>query len=390
MENYILKIGIITLVSDNYGNKYQNYAVEQLLSKYGEVETFRLEELYQIPSVAEKSFWKKLNPLYIKEVLISRLMYKFDLNQIAFGILHNYIYVKRHKQELIQLRNKRSERFHMFSDKYLHISEKKLNYDNATQEWADKFRWFICGSDQIWNPTYATTSKLAFCSFATEKTICFSPSFGVSEVPDYRKEEYSRWLKSIRELSVREEAGQKIIKELTGRNAVLLLDPTMILPKEKWEEIAHKPEAELPNRYIVVYFLGRVDKSYKNQIEKIAKEKALPLVTLFNVLTPEYYIMDPSEVLYTILHADYIITDSFHGTVFSILFHKNFTILSRKESGANMNSRIDTLVKKFNLEDRIDLGQLNIIDQQQWNKIDEILYEERIKAIKYLNSAFKK
>lgn len=388
MENYILKIGIITLVSDNYGNKFQNYAVEQLLSEYGEVETFRLKELYQIPAAAEKSFWKKLNPMYIKEVLISRLMYKFDINQISFGILHNYIYVKRHKHELLQLRNKRSERFQIFSDKYLHISEKKLDYDNATQEWADNFGWFICGSDQIWNPTYATTSKLAFCSFAPEKTICFSPSFGVSEIPEYRKKEYSSWLASIRQISVREDAGQKIIKELTGRDAVLLLDPTMILPKEKWKEMSRKPEAKLPDRYIVVYFLGRIDKSYKNQIEKISKEKDLPLVMLFDIMTPEYYVMDPSEVLYTISHADYVITDSFHGTVFSILFHKNFTILSRKEGGANMNSRIDTLVKKFNLEDRIDLNHLNKIDQQQWDKVDEILYEERIKAIKYLNTAF--
>lgn len=384
-----MKIGIITLVSDNYGNKYQNYAVEQLLSEYGKIETFGLEELYRVPAVAEKSFLKKIDPSYIKEVLISRLMYKYDINQISFGILHNYIYVIRHKQELLQLRNKRSARFQRFSDNYLHISKKKLNYNNTTKEWVDGFTYFICGSDQIWNPTYATTSKLAFCSFAPEKTICFSPSFGVSEIPDYRKKEYSSWLQPIRKLTVREEAGQRIIKELTGRASELLLDPTMILPKEKWEGLSYKPEVELPKHYIVAYFLGRVDQKYKNRIEKISYEKKLPIIMLFDIMTPEYYVMDPSEVLYIIAHSDYVITDSFHGTVFSILFHKDFSIFNREEGGINMNSRIDTLVKKFNLEDRMDLNKLNKIRQSQWDKVDEILNEEREKAVNFLKMSIK-
>lgn len=384
-----MKIGIITLVSDNYGNKYQNYAVEQLMSEYGEVETFSLKELYQAPPVARKSFWKKINPLYIKEVFNSRLMYKYDINSTASGILHNLIYAKRYRQELLELRNKRSARFRIFSDRYLHISDQKLSYDNATKAWTEGFDCFICGSDQIWNPTYATTSKLAFCSFAPEKTICFSPSFGVSEIPEYRKEEYSRWLKPIRQLSVREEAGQRIIKELTGRDSVLLLDPTMVLSKEKWEEISCEPEVKLPERYIVGYFLGRVDKHYKEQIEKLSHEKKLPIVMLFDIMTPEYYVMEPAEVLYTIAHADYVLTDSFHGTVFSILFHKDFSVFNRKEGGMNMNSRIETLVKKFNLEVSMDLKKLDRISQSQWDKIDEILDEERRKTVKFLKTSLK-
>lgn len=185
-----MKFGIVTLVSNNYGNKYQNYAVEQILSEYGEVETYGLENLYNKPTSAEKFKIKKLNPLYIKEVLISRLMYKYDINRVDYGIIHNLKYAKRNSKKLLMLQKKRCQRFKQFSDEELHISSALLNRNNITKAWVDSIDYFICGSDQIWNPNYATTSELAFCSFAPEKTICLSPSFGVSEIPTYRMEEY--------------------------------------------------------------------------------------------------------------------------------------------------------------------------------------------------------
>ena len=382
-----MKFGIITLVSDNYGNKYQNYAVEQILSEYGEVETYGLENLYNKPISAEKSKIKKLNPLYIREVLISRLMYKYDINRVDYGIIRNLKYAKRNSEKLLMLQKKRSQRFKQFSDEKLHISSILLSRENITKDWVDSIDYFICGSDQIWNPNYATTSELAFCSFAPEKTICLSPSFGVSEIPTYRMDDYRCWLKKISTLSVREDAGQKIIKLLTGRNAEILIDPTMLLPIEKWKQLCKAPKEELPEHYIVCYFLGRIDKEYYSKIAKFSKSEGLPVIMLFDITTPEYYTYDPAEVLYTIQHAEYVLTDSFHGSVFSILFHKNFYVFTRNEGNINMNSRIETLLEKFELVDRVFNGGNKIISLKQWEKSDSILGKEREKAKKYLYEA---
>lgn len=382
-----MKFGIITLVSDNYGNKYQNYAVEQILSEYGEVETYGLENLYNKPISAEKSKIKKLNPLYIREVLISRLMYKYDINRVDYGIIRNLKYAKRNSEKLLMLQKKRSQRFKQFSDEKLHISSILLSRENITKDWVDSIDYFICGSDQIWNPNYATTSELAFCSFAPEKTICLSPSFGVSEIPTYRMDDYRCWLKKISTLSVREDAGQKIIKLLTGRNAEILIDPTMLLPIEKWKQLCKAPKEELPEHYIVCYFLGRIDKEYYSKIAKFSKSEGLPVIMLFDITTTEYYTYDPAEVLYTIQHAEYVLTDSFHGSVFSILFHKNFYVFTRNEGNINMNSRIETLMEKFELVDRVFNGGNKIISLKQWEKSDSILGKEREKAKKYLYEA---
>ena len=382
-----MKFGIITLVSDNYGNKYQNYAVEKIFSEYGEVETYRLENLYEKPKEKSGTKLSKLNPTYIREVLISRPMYKYDINRVDKGIIYNLIYAKKNSSSLIRLKERRSERFKDFADQKLNISNLVLNRENITREWIESIDFYICGSDQIWNPTYATTSEMAFCSFAPEKTICLSPSFGVAEIPEYRKEEYSDWLSQIKSLSVRETAGQKIIKKLTGRDAEVLLDPTMVLPIEKWERLCKKPEEKLPKHYVVCYFLGRIDKSYCNKIQEFSKKKGLPVVILFDITTPKYYTYDPAEVLYVIKHADYVLTDSFHGSVFSILFHKNFYVFTRNEGKVSLNSRIETLLERFDLNSRLFDNRIEDVSPQQWDMIDTILDRERIRTKSYIQKA---
>lgn len=384
-----MKFGIITLVSDNYGNKYQNYAVEKIFSEYGEVETYRLENLYEKPKEKSGTKLSKLKPAYIREVLISRPMYKYDINRVDKGIIHNLIYAKKNSSSLISLKERRSERFKAFTDQKLNISNLVLNRENITREWIESINFYICGSDQIWNPTYATTSELAFCSFAPEKTICLSPSFGVAEIPEYRRAEYSKWLKKIKSLSVREEAGQKIIKELTGRDAEVLLDPTMMVPVETWEDLCREPEKKMPDHYIVCYFLGRIDKSYNKKIKDFSKQKGLPVVMLFDITTPEYYTYDPAEVLFAIKHADYVLTDSFHGSVFSILFHKEFYVFTRNEGGLNMNSRIETLLKKFDLKGRIFDRKEGEVSKRVWNRVENILSVEREKTKNYINQLLK-
>lgn len=390
-----MKFGIITLVGDNYGNKYQNYAVEQLLKKHGDVETFSLEKANKLPaSFNKKKTINKLSPQYIKQFLNSRLMSRFDLNNTVHSIFYRLVYAFINKKNLIRLKKERSAAFKRYQDTFLNVSKRIISKENCSEkEWLNQYDCFFCGSDQIWNPTYATTSELAFLTFAKGKSVAIAPSFGLSVIPDCAVEDYKNWLNQISVLSVREVAGQKIIKNLTERHADVLLDPTMAIDVVEWRNCSKKPENPLPQKYLLCYFLGQVDKNYKKAIVNFAKQKNLEIVRLFDIESPKYYTYDPNEVLYSILNAEYVMTDSFHGSVFSILFKKNFFVFDRNEGGHSMSSRLDTLLSTFGLQDRKYGANFDDITQSQWYFTNEILKKERqhtndyiINAIEYIKN----
>lgn len=385
------RIAVITLVGDNYGNKFQNYAVEQILGKYGDVITYPLEELYPVENGPSGGLQAKINCAYVKEVLISRIMYRYDVHSVYRGVLSNLLYCAANGKKIQQMQKKRHDIFQRFTNDNLHISGIKLNRDNTSTEWENSFDFFVCGSDQIWNPTYRVTSELAFCSFGPQKTMCLAPSFGVSEIPRNRAAEYAEWIRPICALSVREDAGARIIKDLTGRDAEVLLDPTMLAQSDIWHKLCKQPNETLPGKYIVCYFLGKIDKKDKKIIDQIAKEKKLPVVFLFDTAHPQYYTLDPAEVLFAIKNAKCVLTDSFHGTVFSILFRRDFLVFKRNEGGLSMNSRLDTLLKKFGFEDRTSTaGTIEPIDDAQWREVDAILSIEREKANRYIQGSLTK
>ena len=163
-----MKFGIVTLVSDNYGNKFQNYAVEQILSRYGEAETFRLERnANRITSVNATKTINKLSIAYVKKFLRSRLMSRFDMNNTDKSVIRDCFYAMVNKDKLLQLKQERSASFKNYQDKFLHVSDTVLTHElSADENWVNQYNCFFCGSDQVWNPTYDTTSDLAFLSFA--------------------------------------------------------------------------------------------------------------------------------------------------------------------------------------------------------------------------------
>ncbi len=383
-----MKFGIVTLVSDNYGNKFQNYAVEQVLSKYGEAETFRLEKsAKRITAVNSTKAINKLSIAYVKKFLRSRLMSRFDMNNTDKSVIRDCVYAMLNKNKLLKLKQERSASFKSYQDEYLHVSDTVLTHElSADENWVNQYDCFFCGSDQVWNPTYDTTSDLAFLSFAKGKNVAIAPSFGVSVIPDDVTDKYTKWLNDISFLSVREDAGAKIISDLTGRDAKVLVDPTMMLEADTWKKCVQKPDT-LPQKYLLCYFLGQVSAKYKKEITSFAKKNNLQIVRLFDIESPEYYTYGPNEVLYSILNAEYVFTDSFHGSVFSILFNKNFTVFDRDEGGQSMSSRLDTLLTKFGLQERKFGFEYNEIPASKWNEVDSILVTERKNALEYVDNA---
>lgn len=352
------KVAILTISDNaNLGNRLQNYATQEFLKQQGlEVETIQNYIGYK-------------NRVYL---IIKRFLKLFLANR----------------------KYKREKNFKKFNKKNMSFSKYIIRNKKKYPKVNDKYDYFITGSDQVWNPKFERTSDIDFLTFAEKKKrISFSASFGVSEIPEDLKNSYMERLNGLNKISVREERGKEIIKEITGRTDVeVLLDPTMLINTTSWKNVMKKPKM-LKNlngkNYILNYFLGNLSDKRKKEIERIAKENNCEIINILDKNDP-FYICGPSEFLYLEKNAFLICTDSFHSSVFAILFNRPFIVFDREDSNAKMNSRLDTLLKKFELEDRwfnneIKAEQLKV----NYDKSVEILEKERKKAIDFINEAIK-
>jgi len=389
------KIGIITITrNQNYGNKLQNYAVQEFINKLGyETETIlnSTKKGFNTP-ISFLSKIKKINPFYIFKVIQVRLKNRFHIKNSKDKLFSSIFWVKKNRDEISKTIKDRVNAFHTFSKRHIVQSTFTISLNDLKLSELNKFTYFVCGSDQVWNPNYPQTSNIDFLQFTEQsKRIAFSPSFGVSEIPESKKSIYSKWLNEIPYLSVRENQGAKIIKDLTGRDATVLVDPTLLLNKKEWMCLVKKPDMTIPKKYILTYFLGNQKKEYYSFIHKAAKENDCIVINLNDIHEIESYKVDPSGFLYLINNSFLVCTDSFHGMVFSIIFKKEFVAFDRVEDGKSMGSRVETLLNKFDLEGR----HFNILKRHKkmvstdFSHIIEIIKNEQNRTFNYFSEIFK-
>lgn len=313
------KAAIVTLTVANYGNRLQNLATQWIFEELGyDVETIH----------------NPYEPTYSET--------KHRLTNIIKKIIGN----KRQKLNVF-----REDVFEAFDHKYVKYSRYWIN-DTAHRCVLDNnYDIFICGSDQLWNPTTENYGANNFAMFAkNNKKITMAPSFGVTEFPVSRAEEFKQYLNSFQYLSVREATGAQIIKELTGREATVVIDPTLMIQRKKWEQIETKPQWVGKDKYILCYALG--SQYMMKWVQEIADKHNYKVINLMNNEDQRFYCTDPSEFLYLIHHCELMVTDSFHGAVFSILFEKPFVVMDRKDEFVSMNTRLDNLLEMFGIQNR--------------------------------------
>lgn len=360
------KVGIVTINNfTNYGNRLQNFALTKLLEKEG------IQVINGI-SVFTKDDWINRTENTIKRFLKRLVPY----SRVEDKIYHE----PKSPEGLLALRKKR---FLAFSYRYTTI-EKNIICSSHKQAYAklkdNGVNYVIAGSDQVWNPYYEA-KEYEFLTFAPkEKRLSFAASIGADSIPEGEKWYFKKNLSNLKYISVREERAAEIVKELTGRTADVTLDPTLLLDKTDWECIAKKPEFYIEDKYICTYFLGEVPEAVK----AFTKEKGLSIYALNSLNSPELYTLDPAEFLYMIQNASYVLTDSFHAVAFSIKFNKEFYVFDRKQDGvSSMFSRIETITKRFGLENRIQ-NRDRIVEQEpvsNWNEIEKELIAEKNKSM---------
>ena len=384
------RVGIVTITGgDNYGNKLQHYAVLRSIEKIGyEPITIKDSTVKGFADVAYPiPFHAKISMDYIKAVINSRMQYKYNKKNESDGFLKCILRERKNHDVYVKLKEERKRRFDAFAEQCLPYGELEVNVSRKVDEAkVNQFHAFVCGSDQVWNPRYQDVSPMRFLTFAPkEKRIALSPSFGVAEIPETRRDIYKKMLQEFAYLSVREESGARIVLELTGREVPVLIDPTLSMSAEEWDAIAKKPEHVPERAFLLTYFLGNKDKKCEKTICDLAKKRNLIIVDLAELAKSEYYLYDPAEFVWLIKHASYVCTDSFHGTVFSIIYHKEFSVFFRNESGFSRDNRVITLLKKLELQDALWNGERH--KKLDYYKADRCLDKERKQYQEYLRGS---
>lgn len=387
-----MKIGIITLSKgENYGGMLQNFAVIKTYNNLG-YEALTIHDTTKKGirvTQGRQSLLSKLNPLYILKVIRVRLRTKYLIKNQRDRLIPSVIRKKTKAGIYKKAVKDRSAAFSDFYNEYIPHTDFYIDVENIPQDKLADFDFFSVGSDQIWNPTYPSTSGVKFLSFTeNHRKLSFAPSFGISTLPEYTKKSYSQWLSDFPMLSVREQKGAEIIKELTGKDATVICDPTLTLTKDEWIQVEKKPCFLTDKPYALTYFLGNESNRYRRYVEKITKEKNLQVINLFDLRESQYYSAGPSEFVYLIHHAQAVFTDSFHAAVFSIIFKTDFVVFDRIEDGKSMGSRLKTLLGTYKLEDRM-YTQMNKhpFTSVDFSHTDNIIEKERSKATDFLKKS---
>jgi hypothetical protein len=378
------KVGIITITGGaNYGNRLQNYATQTILEELGlVVETINHNEADDCSNLAfSKRMMNKLNTLRGKRVgWILRKLFTTDYYQIF------------HRSRLRRLENARMGRFLQFNQQYIKYSRFKIENRKIPVGLSEYYDYFLCGSDQIWNPYYLAMADIYFLTFSNyEKNIAFAPSLGVADFPARLKATYRNWLANIKHLSVREKVGAAILEEITGRTVAVLIDPTLMLTRNQWLQIAWECRAKPKGKYILNYFLGKNKPSTEKQIKHIAQKYNMEVYNLQDSKNIEKYSVNPNEFIDLVKDASLVCTNSFHGTVFAIVMQVPFIVFERNSSEVAMNSRLDNLLALLNFQSR---DAKRVFQAKEWifksdfGHAAQVLEVERNKAIRYLCNAF--
>lgn len=368
-----MKIGIITFFhkSTNYGGVLQAYALCKYLNNRG-------HDVYQIqyvPTVSKITTASDPPKAVLKKV-IARVEKK--------------LYQKKNRQ----IKKRMEGLFLNFRERIPH-TEREYTKENIHEA---NFDAFIAGSDQIWNPIWHDSSYLL--SFAGDNSIklSYAASVGLSALDKEQEKMFKEYLQDFKAVSVRERAAAEALAPILGQEVTVSVDPTLLLTAEDWDELAGK--RRIKDKYVFLYFLGD-DINARKSAEKFAKEKGLKAVMIPDLLgtyrridrkIEAERILDatPGDFISLIKHAEYVITDSFHACVFSLLYHKDFFVFNRTGS-MEMGSRIRNLTALFECEERfctgkneMDIHYLLSLPAINYEKSFDLFFQEREKSMAFL------
>lgn len=362
-------VGIITFhCADNYGAMLQAYGLKKYLCDSG-INTDIVR--YEPPFMTGRHWWIPYIPIgnIQKQLRLARSGWKSH---------------RRMGKDFFRLRN------HMkaFRKQYLIDGKQKKKFFRR-QLRGLSYRYYIVGSDQIWNPGITCGLRAvyfgAFENEKKERVIAYAASLGSAALPEEYRQQFSELLKGIHAISAREEAALSYIRQCCGKNVTAVLDPVFLLGKECWEAIEKLPDRQ---GYILVHMTEREPKII-DYAKKLSQDRNLPVIELrtntggVSEETFEIeYTAGPAEFLGYIHKADYIITNSFHMTAFSIIYEKKFLVFLHSSLGARIRNilTLHGMERRLYEEDTIP----DIDGAVNWNEVKQKTVKNRKQSEKFL------
>ena len=269
---------------------------------------------------------------------------------------------------------KRKRLFDEFTKKYLKLTSKRYHNNKELKSNPPQADIYIAGSDQIWNTLFPNGRDAAFyLDFAPKasKRISYAASFATEDVMEEYKPFVRKMLQNLDVISIRERSSLPLLASLGREDGVAVCDPVFLLSKGQWNEIvSHTHEKE---RYLLVY---DTEQSAKIQeiAQQIAKEKNLKIYNIsgfrLGYVDKDLWASSPIDFVRLIRDADYVVSNSFHATAFSLIFERDFCVVNRSEG---INERMKSLLMSYNVEDRLvnsySASLLNSIDYRLVNPL---------------------
>ena len=368
-----MKIGILThyYKSPNYGGNLQAYALAYFLRDLG----FEAEQIcYDIffkrerkGSFLKRSF-KKFSkiPAYVLHFLVRKILLKKRMDIVKDAINRRILAISNFNQNIIYHSNE--------TYGYKNIGEANNQYDV-----------FITGSDQVWHPNNYCPAYLLTFADSNKKKISYAASIAKSNL---NKEEISRLTSSIADytaVSVREEDSAELLRQNCKKNICSVVDPVFLLSEMQWRDVAKPYPIEAP--YLLTYFLGD-NCSSRMLAQQFAKEHNLKLITLpylngsyrkcdWNFGDKQIYDAGPEHFISLIKNAEYVFTDSFHATAFSVLFGSKFSVFPRKnKKKLEMSNRIISFLQLCHCPERY----CNTAEKMNISYINNLFFSQQINA----------
>lgn len=360
-------IGIITFHSAvNYGAVLQAYALQKKIEELGEkcnIIDYHCEAIDREYKLISKS---DFFPVHLNKDYVRKLMMRFTL---------------------MKVRRDKNKKFGKFVKDNLSLSS-VCNSMEDLKKLQDRYDAFITGSDQVWNPVLTGNDGAYFLEFADDKSkrYSYAASFGNMNKGFDLDDRFVKLLENFEGLSVREQSGEAYISEKINCKAEVHIDPTLTISEDKWNEMAKRPEED---KYLLVYTVCQ-PLHLLEKAKEIARKEGLKVIYLNDrVIHRDKEICyvpsaSPEEFVGYFKYADYVMTNSFHGTVFSVIFKKHFMV--EYESAGGRNKRIADLLALLDITDREidDKEEINYKEDIDWSYADKRIATERKKSEDYL------
>lgn len=354
--------------ANNYGAILQIYALSETLKKLNlEVEVI------------------DYRPLTLSEPHNPRMNVKHNLKTTGLSSTMKSLAVRTFKYKSSK---KRTKNFKQFKNQFLNMTEKSYSSNEELHELENQYDYFFVGSDQVWNPYYLeSTNSSYFLNFAGDhsKKISYAASIAATSLNNSNKKLFEENLENIDCLSVREQSGKELIDALTSKEVKVTLDPTLLLKKDEWYKIADSKQSY--DKFILVYDLEKTT-TIINLANKLSEKTGYKIISFSRgkeYINHYFSFVEKNlnEFLGLFKEAEFVITSSFHGTVFSVICEKNFLTVPHTTRG----SRMIDLLHSIGLNDRLIYSEDTELPQEIINytepnkKLDE-LRKDSIQFIK--------